>query len=244
MQRNLGKNRGAEKPVSIRTKYYVNYNAQSTNAHFAAVSLAPNTAGMGANSSQIAAFVDMYRMARIDKIRIQVSANGGNAAISAGWILYYSKYGAAAPAGWTDCEGVDISSVAFIPNSGVMPTQLGRATLKIPGPNISVVDSAAGPGLPRWISTQSDGVQTSFGSIYVVFSGTSANTAFFLVEVDVSMSFYQMMDPATISAVWKRQLTPSTDALPAPKRTSSPDAEVTESQLLLDRLLKKYPKST
>jgi len=238
-----------ELPVTIRTKYYINYNAQSTNAQFVAVSLAPTQAGMGANSSQISAFVDMYRMARIDNIRIACLASGGNSANTSAWVLMYSKFGASAPVGWTDLEGIDISSIATLPQTGVgVPTQVSRSTLKIPGANLSVVESAAGPGLPRWISTQSDTDQTTYGNVYVVFSALSVGTQNFFVEVDLTMSFYQMLDPATISLAWKKQLSltsPNLETIPAAqdKEGSSPEAEVTESQLLLERLLKKYPQT-
>jgi hypothetical protein len=232
-----------EKPVSIHTKYLTTFVGQSTNAQFVAVPLAPNAGGLGTYSSQINNYIDMYRMARIDKIVVRALNTAGTNNTVPSWVLFYQKYGGAAPANFGELESTQTSSLAALAGT-LTTTEANRTVLKIEGPDMTVVESAEGPGLKRWISTQSDSGQNNWGNIYVVFSSTSVATTNFFIDVEIWMSFYQMMDPASISRNIKARAlpTPSTDFLPP--RVSSPEAEITESQLLLDRLLKKYPKST
>jgi len=134
--------------------------------------------------------------------------------------------------------------------------------LKVPGSALLPPESSPGPGRLGWIPTQADGPDTTaqnWGAITLVSSvaATAAGTIPTFVKVEFTASFYELLDPVLIASKRKARegsvmpvlqpvpsVVSSTDLLSTMDNFSSPEAEISESQLLLERLLKKYPKST
>lgn len=189
------------------------------------LTLSPDVNNLGQYSAQLSYFCDMYRFAKIERFIMEMSCDC-NSALQlatddswAGWVLSYVPPGATPP---TNLLGIETEHSAV--GSGYGGSHWSRVKLDMKAADFAVL-ADAGPG-PGFIPTQSDGPATSFGSIVVTSTtpaGTNPNQVNFSWRVSITMTFDQLVDPATIAALRKIRKEP----VPRSLKTRKPVAQVT-----------------
>lgn len=152
----------------------------------------------------VAALTDIFRLFRVNtfSIHMQPATGNGSAAtlnIPSGFIGF-NPYGAATPTSYTDFETPLVSkpTMSFGQASATAPlTHDQSTTLQLQNKDMPVLQ---GPG-GGWLSTQADGTQTNFGSLFwAIAATTAANTINYLAQYYFDISFKDLLDPTLISA--------------------------------------------
>lgn len=201
----------------------------------ALMSLNPSVSGaepLGTFSGQLANFFDMYRLARLDDIKIEalMGASPGTQSSYYAWFLAYLPPDAAAPSNLLSIETKHCSEVC----SGNAANANNRAKLHMTRRDLPPLAEAGGPG-PGWLATNDDGPETSWGTIYVI-NGSPAGTAApeLTWKVTLTMSFCELVDPTLLSARFKaRSQLPERPlkSLRAPPRQDPEEEDLTMSRL-------------
>lgn len=218
---------------------------------------------------EIADYCDMYRFARLDWIELQATisqssiAAGGSVAFN-GFVLSHLLPGATAPSNLLQVENPSMvvaepHTVTISDSAGTTFTPVARGvampTLRITGDQLEPTLIAGGPGKQSWIATEDDselGASTpSWGQIYIVSRSPANNTNDVRIDfhVRLRMSFYQLVDPATISARRRNEAgyinrqrrkptlrAPLVAPEPSPAPTPDVDAELLRLQMRIYQL--------
>jgi len=173
--------------------------------------LEPSAGTLGSYSAQLANLLDMYRFCKIERFimemdcNMNVLANTYNSSSWSGWILSYVPPGAVDP---SNLLGIETEHAVL--GSGFGGAHWSRVKLDMKASDFAIL-ADAGPG-PGWLPTQGDGPATSFGSIQLTSThpaGSQASTNVnFSWRVSITMSFDQLVDPATISLRLKNRKEP------------------------------------
>ncbi len=181
-KRNMKSNR--TDTVTIRTK--INFEVtDAVNPIELLLTLDASTAttGLSARSQVLAAYMDMYRYFKIDKLVCHVVSSFSTTTEASCYINYLSP-GTAAP---TD-------AASFETPHQIVTSSYSPRPLKIP---VSVFRNVG-----AWCVTQGDAtdeVFLSFGELYIsVPTGNALPTGYF-IQVDLTVTFRQLLDPASIS---------------------------------------------
>ncbi len=201
--------------VTIRTK--INFDVvDAVNAIELLLTLDASTAttGLSARSQVLAAYMDMYRYFKIDKLVCHV-VSSFSAATEASCYINYLSPGTASPT----------NAGSFETPHQVLTSSYAPRPLKIP---VSVFRNVG-----AWCVTQGDAtdeVFLSFGELYISVPSGNAMPVGQFVQVDLTVTFRQLLDPASISLNFGKHAE-STPPLPPrrPIRTFPPNLEVFKS---------------
>lgn len=182
--------------VTIKTK--INFRTAPAATAVLMVVLDASTAstGLSARSEVIAAYMDMYRYFRIDKLVWWCDSTTAQ--------IHYLNYlspGTIAP---TDAASFETNHQVRTISYSPTPLRLGRSVFKNVG---------------DWCVTQGDATDeifTSFGDLYV--TSLVANVGTVLCQLELTLTFRQLLDPGLISFNFGKHLTIS------PPETSQPES--------------------
>lgn len=211
--------------------HWCGYQTVASNVLLATLTdLAPTTAALGSYSDQVANYLDMYRFAKIESLRVEVQAAAATTNTWNAWLVNYIAPGAAAP---SNLLGIETKNAVM--GCGLAGVEYSRAILAMTGDSFAVLaDGAPGPG---WIPTQGDGPATTFGTLQLtsmVPAGGAGTIITFVHKMSITISFDTLVDPATISLRMSRRKGkggPESDSA-----SSSLEGVVTEVHKQLDRL--------
>lgn len=186
-----------------------------------------------------AEYQDMYRFWRLDSFNAEatyVNQAVGTEPVDGAWESYLITLllpGATAPANLLACESPWSSRFGCKTEAG----ERRFTSLHLPASAL-VPDKAtpcAGPGPKTWITTADDGIGTSddtYGAIYLVSGvpvSASGTPRFFSVRCEWVASFYQIVDPTTISLKLARRLHLKSmvqpEIPPSVSKTEDPDSD-------------------
>ncbi len=170
--------------VTIKTKLNYRTAPAATVVLMNVLDAATPTTGLSARSEVIAAYMDMYRYWRIDKLVWWCDTTTPQ-------ILYlnYLSPGTAAP---TDAASFETVLQTRTSVYSPVPLRLGRSVFR---------------NIGEWCVTQGDATDeifTSFGELYV--SSLVANVGTVLCQMEITITFRQLLDPAAISLNLGRHL--------------------------------------
>lgn len=165
------------------------------------VSLTPTQAGLGSYSGQLNNFLDMYRLARVEHIRVESRVASSEAATASSqdswlaWFLAYIPAGVTAPSNLLALETRHVSAIA----SGNVQNSANSAVLALSRADLVALAEASGPG-SGWLATAADGPGTTWGDITAV-TCTPAGTVGMAIasKISITMSFKDLVDPTLIS---------------------------------------------
>jgi hypothetical protein len=189
------------------------------------------TYGLSANSSIIAAYMDMYRYFRINRIKIRTISSNHLSYPTYPFILSYLAPGNTAdPSSWTDLETKN-QVLTFGDPAHIATLDLTLNDLK------SVGD---------WFVTQNDASTEAIYSAGEIWVASSSNfylwsSPKFAVFVEIDVTFRTLLDPALISS-WKNQTISA--SLPPTQPTSDtrqPEDDSPSNQSGLTRSWQKPP---
>ncbi len=214
---------------------FVNYAAVNVaNLLVSILPLVPTVAGLGSQSGQLANYLAMYRLARIEHVVVEGMMGGP---VSSGVTSFYNWFlanvppGASTPSNLLALETKNMSPLA----SGDVSNAANHTALRMTRKDLPVTAEAGGPG-PCWLATDGDGPGTSWGTIYLV-NGSPAGSGNldFNYKVTLTMSFYELVDPTILSARLKAlpavsEATPQKLRVPRAIR-ADPEEDLTMSQL-------------
>ncbi len=163
--------------------------------------LDPSTGVLGTYSGQLANFLDMYRLARLDAITVEaiMGNSPGSQSSYYAWFLAYLPPDAAVPTNLLSIETKSCSALA----SGIPQNSNNLARLHMTRRDLPPLAEAGGPG-PGWLATGQDGPESSWGTIFVI-NGSPAGTAApeLTIKVTLTMSFCELVDPTLLSERFK-----------------------------------------
>lgn len=202
--------------VTIKVKLNYRTAAASTAVLMNVLDASTASTGLSARSEVLAAYMDMYRYFRIDRLAFWCDTTTPQ-------ILYlnYLSPGTAAP---TDAASFETTHQVRTSVYAPVPLRLGRSVFK---------------NIGDWCVTQADATDeifTSYGDLYV--TSLTANVGTVLCQLELTVTFRQLLDPALISFNLGKHLSqyePSSKPCnPScsdehPKRTFPPHLEVFKS---------------
>lgn len=215
---------------------FVNYTAVNVSALLVSlIPLVPTVSGLGSYSGQLANFLAMYRLARLEHIVIEGMMGGP---ISSGVTSFYNWFmanvppGATTPSNLLAIETKNMSQLA----SGDVSNGSNHAALRMTRRDLPVLAEAGGPG-QGWLATDGDGPGTSWGTVYLVNGSPSGSGNLdFNYKVTLTMSFLELVDPAILSARFRALPAAPAAALSTQKNAREPPRPDPEEDLSLSRL--------
>ncbi len=202
--------------VTIKTKLNYRTAGAATVVLMNVLDSSTASLGLSARSEVLAAYMDMYRYFRIERLVWWCDT-------STPQILYlnYLSPGTAVPTDAASFESVhQVRTSVYSP----VPLRLGRSVFK---------------NIGEWCVTQGDATDeifTSYGELYV--SSLTANVGTVLCQLELTITFRQLLDPASISlnfgkhlAQYEQPVEPNPPPSPTEgsKRTFPPNLEVFKS---------------
>lgn len=215
---------------------FVNYAAVNVaNLLVSLMPLVPTVAGLGSLSGQLANFLAIYRLARLDHIVVEGMMGGP---VSSGVTSFYNWFLACVPPGATtptNLLGVETRNMSQLA-SGDVSNGSNHAALRMTRKDLPVLAEAGGPG-PGWLATDGDGPGTSWGTVFLVnASPAGSGNLDFNFKVTLTMSFLELVDPSILSARFKALPAAPEAALSIKKNVREPPRPDPEEDLSLSRL--------
>ena len=199
-----------QREVRVTEKFFTNYQIATSDAVSQLGTLGvSSTSLLGAASASIANLGDMFRLFRINGLKLKLFYSGSNLVTSIivpPSLLYILPFGATAPVGVAELE-TDRAMGDLTDQWEMRPTLLTDIggpnrcpSLKVKHSDFVIIDSASPAG---WLATGNDATQTHFGTLYLIkgFSGFSSGETnpYWTLQVEVDISFRDLIDPNLIS---------------------------------------------
>jgi hypothetical protein len=220
--------------VRVHEKFYqpVNITSSSTAANLGTLDFG----SLFSASTNLLNLGDMFRLFRINKAKFLLRWEEGPSMTQYHFpssVLYILPFDAAAPTSLANLEQA-LAVGPLHPSRIMHATELthngtgGAAdpTLSVQHSDLVVIDSASPSG---WLATSADGGQTSFGTLYrlTYAAGSSAPTAApgWNLEIDIDISFRDLVDSALLSNRKKSRVVAAVTATKQNVPLSVPDIE-------------------
>lgn len=168
-----------------------------------------SNSGIFALDSQVSSLSDMFRFFKVNKITFEWIPNQLTAGTAVGvppGVLYCKMQGQSAPSTLADLETPYQSWKPSLPwTCGTTPTgDLVReniASLTMKNKDFAILQGPSEPGDLGYLTTQDDGTQTSYGTLFWLFFNTVASTTLnYVLRTYFNFDFKDILDPASVSA--------------------------------------------
>jgi hypothetical protein len=166
--------------------------------------------GMWSTFESISQLCDMFRLEKINSVVFEFGpmTSTGSAAVNVPAGMLYFKYnGQAAPSTLTDIETPHVSKPsspwsALAAAGSEAVVREADAYLRLKNKDMPLLAATSDPG---YISTQSDGTATTYGTLFWAFLTTAASsTLTYFIRTYLDISFKDILDPSTISNLMNR----------------------------------------